>query len=522
VRRIGCSALVAVLYVALLLAPVPPARAGTYVMNQCASAPSRATSVDWGIWGNLHSGTAYNTCSIGGTFGIVDAEMDYNSLGGLAINVPAARPHVSIAHVDAVVTTGQEQLDPSFCCNKQVSFFRLSAGGQVLFEQEMTGWSQAISRDVPGTRDFGAEIYCSYANGPENCAWLKTPTIAIGALAFTLQENDPPAARATGGSLLAGGALSGTQTLSYTASDADSGVHDVSVQLGTTTVASDNFSTSCTNDDWNACPTGQDRSEMAIDTNQVPDGPHPLRFIVTDAAGNAATVDSGRTVTVSNPQSNGPGAVPKITDVQVRLGQGLGQAIRTTYGHKVVVTGQAVNPNGQPLATIPIEVAARIDQAGQDFAGIGRTQTDGSGAFAFRVPPGPNRTLRFAYTSPVSDGVQAKGQSDILLEVRAGAHLTVSDRKIAGGRRVTFRGQLKGGPIPTGGVPIGFRGKVGKHTRKFADTQTDGRGRFRLVYKFPAAGPTRTYPVWVRIGADGQVYPYLPGLSNRVRVTVLR
>jgi hypothetical protein len=225
---------------------------------------------------------------------------------------------------------------------------------------------------------------------------------------------------------------------------------------------------------------------------------------------------------VSNPQSNGPGAVAKTTDAQVRLGQGLGRPIRTTYGRKVVVTGQAVSAGGQPLASIPIDVAAQIAQPGQELAGIGRTQTDGTGAFAFRVPPGPNRTLRFAYTSPVSDGVQAKGQSDIVLEVRAGAHLSVSDRKIAGGRRVTFRGQLKGGPIPIGGVPIGFRGKVGKHTRKFADTQTDGRGRFRLVYKFPAAGPTRTYPVWVRIGADGHDYPYLPGLSNRVRVTVLR
>jgi hypothetical protein len=512
----------AVLYVALLLAAVPAARAGTYVMNQCGSAASRATSVDWGTWGNLRAGTAYNNCTIGGTFGIADAEMDYNSVGGLVVNVPAGRPHVTIAHVDAVVTTGQEQLDPSGCCNKQVSFFRLSAGDQVLFEQEMTGWSQAISSDVPATRDFAAGIYCSYANGAQNCDWTTTPTIGISALAFTLQESDPPAAHATGGSVLAGGTLSGTQTLSYTATDPDSGVHDVSVQLGATTVASDTFANRCANDNWNACPNVQDRSEMAIDTNQVPDGTHALRFVVTDAAGNTATVDSGRTVTVSNPQSNGPGAVSKTTDVQLRLGQGLGRAIRTTYGRKVVVTGQALGPNGQPLATIPIDVAAQIAQPGQGFVGIGRTQTDGSGAFAFSVPPGPSRTLRFAYTSPVRDGVQAKGQSDVVLEVRAGAHLSVSDRRIAGGRRVTFRGQLKGGPIPTGGVPIGFRGKVGRHTRKFADTQTDSRGRFRLVYKFPAAGPTHTYPVWVRIGADGHDYPYLPGLSNRVRVTVLR
>jgi hypothetical protein len=112
VRRIRSSAVAAVLYVALLLAAVPAARAGTYVMNQCGSAASRATSVDWGTWGNLRAGTAYNNCTIGGTFGIADAEMDYNSVGGLVVNVPAGRPHVTIAHVDAVVTTGQGSSTP--------------------------------------------------------------------------------------------------------------------------------------------------------------------------------------------------------------------------------------------------------------------------------------------------------------------------------------------------------------------------------------------------------------------------
>jgi hypothetical protein len=513
----------ALLAVALLAMLAPPAHAGTYRMNQCASASSRATSMDWSVWNNIRGGTFYNTCGIvGGSFGINDAEMEYASVAGLEVRVPESRPHVTIARVEANVTAGRERLDPSYCCNKQVSFFRLSAGGQVLFDQEMTGWTQAIGRDVAGSRDLQVGIYCTFANGPQNCGWETDPVIGVDLFTLSLDENAPPTAQPTGGSLLAGGTLSGTRSLSYTAIDQDSGVHDVSVQLGDTTVGTDHYGDRCPNDDWNACPNRQERSEMPIDTNQVPDGTSPLKFVVTDAAGNTATVDSGRTVTVSNPRANGPGAVAKTTAVQLRLGQGQGQPIRTTFGRKVVITGQALAPNGQPLGAIPIEVAMRTTQPGQDFAGAGQMQTDANGAFAFRVPPGPDRTLRFAYTSPISDGVQARGQSDVALQVRAGAHLTVSDRRIAGGRRVTFRGQLKGGPIPAGGVPIGFRGKVGKHTRKFADTQTDSQGRFRLVYRFPATGPSHTYPVWVRIGADAQDYPYLPGLSNHVRVTVLR
>ena len=258
VRTVNAVAAVAL---ALAVALAPSASAGTYQMNQCASASSRATSVDWGVWNNIHGGGYYNTCATtGGSFGLNDAEMDYNSVAGLNINVPASRPHVSITHVDAMVTAAPEQLDPSVCCNKQVSWFRLSAGAQVQFEQEMTGWSQSVSRDIPATRDFQAGIYCTFANGPQNCDWTSDPTIGLSQFVFTLSENDPPTAQATGGSLLAGGTLSGTQSLSYTAADSDSGVHDVSVMLGDTTVGSDSYAGRCANDNWNACPNTEKSS----------------------------------------------------------------------------------------------------------------------------------------------------------------------------------------------------------------------------------------------------------------------
>ena len=86
VRTVNAVAAVAL---ALAVALAPSASAGTYQMNQCASASSRATSVDWGVWNNIHGGSYYNTCATtGGSFGLNDAEMDYNSVAGLNINVP--------------------------------------------------------------------------------------------------------------------------------------------------------------------------------------------------------------------------------------------------------------------------------------------------------------------------------------------------------------------------------------------------------------------------------------------------
>jgi hypothetical protein len=520
------------LLVALLGALVIPggARAGTYPMYQCQEDPARAVNGSWGVFGDLHAADRsasrmYNNCGAGGEFGLSNVgDMSYNTVGGLDLRVPSSRPSVTIVHVNANVATAKEVLG---CVNEsgcQYSFFWLTSSGQRLFEHEMTGWSsQSIDSDTPSGRDLQAAIYCSYGNGPNNCYWESDPIISIDHLILTLEEGVPPTAQATGGTLLNGGTMSGTQTLSYTATDGDSGVRDVAVQLGTSTVATDNYSGSCGYDDWNACPLREDRGEMSVDTTRVGDGTYPLSFVVTDAAGNTASVDSGRTVTIDNARANGPGATRNATNVQLVLGQGQTRALRTIYGRKLVITGRALTSNGDPVGDAPVKVSGQIAQPGQDFSDIGETQTDGGGGFAFVVPQGPNRTLRFSYTSPASAGVQARGQADVVVQVRAAAKLKVSDDKVAGGRRVTFRGQLEGGPIPLGGVPIGFRGQVGKHTRKFGDTQTDGRGRFRLTYKMPAAGPRKaTYPIWVRIGADGDTYPYLPGLSNRVRVTVLR
>jgi hypothetical protein len=527
-RRHPAQRVLVLLAIALLLASAAalmagtPASAGTYVMNQCQAATSRTVNSQWSASDEVGW---FNKCGTDGNFGFAGGPTKYNTVAGASLTVPAAHPNVTISHVDANVTTAAEHVnaDPP-CCVNQYSFFWWLGSGQNVFSQEMTGWSQPIARDIPaGTRVFEMDIYCTYANNDQSCSWWSYPIVSIDRMTVTLQENVPPSAQATGGSLLTGGTLSGTQTLSYSATDADSGVHDVSVQLGKTTVATDHYGDRCANDDWNACPSRQDRAEMPIDTDQVADGTYPVTLVVTDAAGNTATVDTGRTVTVSNPHASGPGARKKSSSVQLVMGQGQTRALRTRYGRKLVLTGQALGSDGHPIANAQIDVSSQTAQPGQDFADLGKTQTDTNGAFAFSVPPGPNRTLRFSYTSPVAAGQRARAQTDVVVQSRATAQLKVSAHKVAGGRRVTFRGQLSGGPFPSGGVPIGFRGKVGKHTRKFADTQTDGQGRFHLTYKFGSVGPRKaTYPIWVRIAADGNDYPYLPGQSNRVRITVVR
>jgi hypothetical protein len=224
---------------AALLLP-GPVMAGTYQMNQCMAASSRTLSSSWGLFGGIPDAKVFNSCGAGGEFGLTEANsMTYNTVGGLNLTVPDIRPNVTITHVDAEVATAAETAS-------QYSFFRLSGEGQVIFDQEMTGWYHAVGSDLPATRDLQLGIYCSYGNGPQNCSWRSYPVISVGRLSLTLHADGPPTARPTGGTLMSGTPVSGSQTLSYAASDSDSGVRAVSVQLGDTIVGSDDYETACT------------------------------------------------------------------------------------------------------------------------------------------------------------------------------------------------------------------------------------------------------------------------------------
>src|SRR6185503_10892953 len=101
------------------------------------------------------------------------------------------------------------------------------------------------------------------------------------------------------------------------------------------------------------------------------------------------------------------------------LGQGQTRALRMVFGHKLVITGQALNSDDKPVPDATVGVASQV--GGQAFADIGQFHSDANGAFAFPVPEGPNRTLRFSYSSPVSNGQQATTQADVVLQVRATA-----------------------------------------------------------------------------------------------------
>ena len=95
-------------------------------------------------------------------------------------------------------------------------------------------------------------------------------------------------------SAAAGETVSGTQTLQFDASDADSGVRSAALTLTpqaggapyTTTV---DYGAQCSYTSWNACPLSEKGSTITLNTATLPQGAYAVSLKAVDAAGNTGS-----------------------------------------------------------------------------------------------------------------------------------------------------------------------------------------------------------------------------------------
>src|SRR3954470_14450149 len=187
-----------------------------------------------------------------------------------------------------------------------------------------------------GTKERQIGVYCAYYGGNYTHCTLPTPFLLIRGLKTMLYEGVQPSGAIDGGSITAGGSLSGTKSLAFTAADQESGVEKVEALLDDVVVATESNardlsqpvyeqSGSCKYVDLRACPASMD-SVLSVDTNKVPDGAYELSLRVTDAAGNAKTVLAGDPVVVDNHPAPVNTELPAITGDAVE-GQILGSYV---------------------------------------------------------------------------------------------------------------------------------------------------------------------------------------------------
>ena len=527
---------------ALLLAGGAEAKAGTYTVHQC-SYPGASPEALFAGWGNTRSNDSagYRTSNCGVPNGSLTFHLGTPSgtmpgsgylLGDAEI--PADRPGVEIDNVK-VSYSARGTSSPY-----HATVVGGAASGPASYSQNVvTGLSnQSADFSLPGgERGFYFGVVCAF--GSPGCAFGSFEnTLTLHGLELRLSESVTPTAPAVdGGSLLSSGSRSGTETLDYRVTDADSGVAKVDIKLGPTRVGGDDFTgqpARCPFADWNACARDTGQQSVAVDTRAVPDGTHNLTVTTTDAAGNQRSVSGGQVSVRNAPPSAGGGApggggpgTSGGTGTPNGIGGGPGtkvlahdkrsrRKVRTRSTQPARISGRLLNRHDQPVAEARVTV---LEQSVGSSAvkEVGQVRTDSAGRFSYAAPAGRTRKLLFGYRAQLEDE-QFTSITHVRIESVAVVRLKPSSVRTRPGMPLALRGQVIGRPFPRRGVLVALQGRArgSKKWLTFATTRTDSRGRFKSGYRFRSFGRFQLRAV---AKADSG-WHYTPGTSPPRRVVV--
>lgn len=388
------------------------------------------------------------------------------------------------------------------------------------------------------------------------CNFGTTGSVSVVSFVATLRDDSPPVVSGASGALLASGQHTGSESVTYSATDAGGGLYRTVAQvkplgLGnweTIAVAPvDTNGGKCvdagedpTNDyEFDAlvpCKLSVQSASISIDTSQLPPGDDVLRVYVEDAAGNRTDVIGPRTFTVASAGGAISSAAPApIAQLAANNGAHAsrtafvhvhgGTTRRVRYGHALPLTGQLVDAAGQVIAGAQLELVARSLSANGDgvaaWRPLGEIVTDRHGFFRARVPAGANRSIAVVYRANLNDPGWTSA-AEVNVFVSAGVTLRVVHSHVRNHHSVIFRGRVAG-KVPPGGLLVTIQVQYGSGwilvTTTHPIIQTDSHGRFTAAYRFERTPYNATFRFRALANRDS-AFDYEIGRSNAVVVHV--
>ncbi len=499
-----------------------------YAGDSCASDGSLYTAVDGGST-HPYGDTAADTFTVpdgltisGFTFWRYEADYPGQPYGTPASNLSYSPGPASVQGL-CVEGCSRGTPDNPLSHSNEVSVANLSGVTQIQ-------WTAACGGGPGGTCPAsGSGTYSSQYD--------------VYAADIDLVDSTPPTVSNVGGPLIAGGTLSGNQSISFDAADGQSGVYGGTLLVDGHIVLSQILNTNGgTCQSLNLTSDGQRSFEhaqpclpalsasMTLNTSQFTAGQHSLELIVEDAAGNKTIAYNG-TITTSGPPlvgTNGSingGQPPHIANGESPCaGEELSLVVNGKRTPPIIPYGKAVTVRGVlHCGTVPIRGArVVITTIGgpPDAALNSAVQTALDGSFSYKVPTGPDRLLRFTYTAFSNDPGPA-ASATATVTIRPSIRLRISPRRTGNGQTIHWTGTIAGGPYPAQGVTLDVEVREGRHWRIFDQTVANNKGRFRYSYRFRQTEEPTTYTFRLALPHSGSGgYPYTPGASNTVRVHV--
>jgi hypothetical protein len=143
-------------------------------------------------------------------------------------------------------------------------------------------------------------------------------------------------------------------------------------------------------------------------------------------------------------------------------------------------------------------------------------RTDRRGRYGYVASATSSGVLRFAYPGT---GLILPVQDEVSLLVPARSAIAVSRRRALNGQRVHFRGRLRALPPPPGGKLVELQVRLRRRWQTFRTARTDGRGRWRVQYRFTGTRGVQRYRFRARLPAEAG-YPFETGVSKSIAVRV--
>jgi hypothetical protein len=529
-----CAALVSIVLIGsvAMLATASAAHAGTYVINNCPSAPTpNGDPGPWVIFGSPQSSKASCGSGAGDWIGPRGGSMSPGTSDGVRVTVPAGSG-ITIREAKVWWYVPQQ--------SSGASTFALAGTNGGIVGESGTPLERRGKPDVfalaSSTTSFTLEDYCSNDDAGQGCAFGggENPNLQLFGSQLTLTDSRLPSGSVTGGGLAGTGALSGIQSIAYSAEDADSGVRLVGLLIDGHPAAQNDYLAQCAYANFAACPASESGS-IGWNTATVPDGQHSLELIVQDAAQNTRTIYAGTITTANAPADTstpamlapGPGAAvtapfasggagaPNGTgatqNATIRLV--VASSISRPFVHSALkLTGRLLDSQGHPIGDATLDVIQRA-RDGASAGTISHAHTRADGSFTATVPTGPSRMIVLAYRAFTDAGYGA--QANIRESVAAGVQLRIAPRRTTPNGTIILTGKVQG-PIPPEGALVDLLVHYRRHWEPFRTTRTDRDGHFKVVYQFE--GAVGRFPFRAEVPQGQARFPYGNGYSNVIDV----
>jgi len=190
------------------------------------------------------------------------------------------------------------------------------------------------------------------------------------------------------------------------------------------------------------------------------------------------------------------------------------RVVRTRWGKRVVVTGRLLNEHGSPITGAVLDVLER-PRGGGSLAIVGTVVTASDGTFAYLLPVGRSRVVRFAYRhrSQLADYTHT---SDVDLLVKAKVKFRAT-RRVSGRRPLRFSGQV---PAARRGSFVLLQARVGSRWQIFEKARVRSNGRFSAKYVFRRTRVPTTFRFRASYpGRDGSELEPARSRTTKVRYT---